>query len=342
MIFLLIAICVAISAWLICLLLSNPSSIFYVLDDPTHRSLHDVPKPRTGGIAIFISIFATWLIIALTQDVEKFIYYVLVGLCLLSVISYIDDRYSIPQIWRLLIHILAAILLVLSGIGLSASDIQVDKFIDNTFVLNGLTILVVVWCINLYNFMDGMDGLAGGMGVIGFGCLAWLGWFAGNNLFMLMALIIAAANLGFLLHNFPPAKIFMGDVGSITMGYLLAFFSLWGIQAKIFMWWIPILIFSPFIVDATITLIKRLYNREKVWEAHKSHYYQKLVQSGWGHRKTAIYEYILMATIACSVIAVQALNSDTLTFFLTLVWLLIYIVIIFVVSRLGTQSGKLR
>ncbi len=342
MIFLLIAICVAISAWLICLLLSNPSSIFYVLDDPTHRSLHDVPKPRTGGIAIFISIFATWLIIALTQDVEKFIYYVLVGLCLLSVISYIDDRYSIPQIWRLLIHILAAILLVLSGIGLSASDIQVDKFIDNTFVLNGLTILVVVWCINLYNFMDGMDGLAGGMGVIGFGCLAWLGWFAGNNLFMLMALIIAAANLGFLLHNFPPAKIFMGDVGSITMGYLLAFFSLWGIQANIFTWWIPILIFSPFIVDATITLIKRLYNREKVWEAHKSHYYQKLVQSGWGHRKTAIYEYILMATIACSVIAVQALNSDTLTFFLTLVWLLIYIVIIFVVSRLGTQSGKLR
>ncbi len=342
MIFLLIAICVAISAWLICLLLSNPSSIFYVLDDPTHRSLHDVPKPRTGGIAIFISIFATWLIIALTQDVEKFIYYVLVGLCLLSVISYIDDRYSIPQIWRLLIHILAAILLVLSGIGLSASDIQVDKFIDNTFVLNGLTILVVVWCINLYNFMDGMDGLAGGMGVIGFGCLAWLGWFAGNNLFMLMALIIAAANLGFLLHNFPPAKIFMGDVGSITMGYLLAFFSLWGIQANIFTWWIPILIFSPFIVDATITLIKRLYNREKVWEAHKSHYYQKLVQSGWGHRKTAIYEYILMTLIACSVIAIQALNSDNLTFFLTLVWLLIYIVIIFVVSRLGTQSGKLR
>ncbi len=342
MIFLLIGICVAISTWLICLLSSNPTSIFYVLDDPTHRSLHDVPKPRTGGIAIFISIFITWLIIVLVQDVEIFIYYVLVGLSLLSVISYIDDRYSIPQFWRLLFHIFAAILLVLSGIGLSASDISIEKFIDNAFVLNGLTILAVVWFINLYNFMDGMDGLAGGMGVIGFGCLAWLGWFAGNNLFMLMAFIIAAANLGFLLHNFPPAKIFMGDVGSITMGYLVAFFSLWGIQANIFTWWIPILIFSPFIVDATITLIKRLYNREKVWEAHKSHYYQKLVQSGWGHRKTAIYEYILMATIACSVIAIQALNSDILTFFLTLVWLLIYIVIIFVVSRLGTQSGNLR
>lgn len=341
MIFVLIATCVAISAWLICLLLSNPSSIFYVLDDPTDRSLHDVPKPRTGGIAIFISIFITWLIIVITQDVEIFIYYVFMGLCLLSVISLIDDRYSIPQIWRLLVHILAAILLILSGIGLSANDIQIENLIDNSMVLNVLTILVVVWCINLYNFMDGMDGLAGGMGVIGFGCLAWLGWFAGNNLFMFMALIIAAANLGFLLHNFPPAKIFMGDVGSITMGYLVAFFSLWGIKAQIFTWWIPILIFSPFIVDATITLIKRLYNREKVWEAHKSHYYQKLVQIGWGHRKTAIYEYILMATIACSVIAIQVLNSDILTIILTLLWLLIYIVIIFIVSRLATNSGNL-
>lgn len=341
MIFVLIATCVAISAWLICLLLSNPSSIFYVLDDPTDRSLHDVPKPRTGGIAIFISIFITWLIIVLTQDVEIYIYYVLMGLCLLSVISLIDDRYSIPQIWRLLVHILAAILLILSGIGLSANDIQIENLIDNSMVLNVLTILVVVWCINLYNFMDGMDGLAGGMGVIGFGCLAWLGWLAGNNLFMFMALIIAAANLGFLLHNFPPAKIFMGDVGSITMGYLVAFFSLWGIKAQIFTWWIPILIFSPFIVDATITLIKRLYNREKVWEAHKSHYYQKLVQIGWGHRKTAIYEYILMATIACSVIAIQVLNSDILTIILTLLWLLIYIVIIFIVSRLATNSGNL-
>lgn len=341
MIFLLIVTCVAISAWLICLLLSNPSTIFYVLDDPTDRSLHDVPKPRTGGIAIFISIFITWLIIVLTQDVEKFIYYVLMGLFLLSVISLIDDRYSIPQIWRLLVHILAAFMLVLSGIGLSANDIQIEKFIDNSIVLNVLTILVVVWCINLYNFMDGMDGLAGGMGVIGFNCLAWLGWLAGNNLFMFMALIIAAANLGFLLHNFPPAKIFMGDVGSITMGYLVAFFSLWGIKAQIFTWWIPILIFSPFIVDATITLIKRVFKREKVWEAHKSHYYQKLVQIGWGHRKTAIYEYILMATIACSVIAIHVLNSDILRIFLTLLWLLIYIVIIFIVSRLATKSGNL-
>ena len=232
-------------------------------------------------------------------------------------------------------------MLVLSGIGLSANDIQIEKFIDNSIVLNVLTILVVVWCINLYNFMDGMDGLAGGMGVIGFNCLAWLGWLAGNNLFMFMALIIAAANLGFLLHNFPPAKIFMGDVGSITMGYLVAFFSLWGIKAQIFTWWIPILIFSPFIVDATITLIKRVFKREKVWEAHKSHYYQKLVQIGWGHRKTAIYEYILMATIACSVIAIHVLNSDILRIFLTLLWLLIYIVIIFIVSRLATKSGNL-
>ena len=263
MIVLLIAICVAISVWLLCILFSKPSSIFYVSDDPTHRSLHNVSKPRTGGIAIFIVLLIAWLIIAIMQSVESFIYYLIIGMCVLAVISYIDDRYSISQILRLVAHIIAATLFILGGLSLSAYDFPFLNYFDSEMVLNLITIVLIVWMINLYNFMDGMDGLAGGMGFIGFSCLGVLGWLAENNLYMFMAFIVAATNLGFLLHNFPPAKIFMGDVGSINLGYMVAFFLLWGIDSGVFRWWAPILIFSPFIVDATLTLLRRLLYREK-------------------------------------------------------------------------------
>ena len=340
MITLLIAISAAISTWLLCILLSNPASKLYILDDPTHRSLHDVPKPRTGGIAILSVVLILWTMIAFTQDVDKFIFYALAGLCLLLIISYLDDRYSISQIWRLLVHFFAAILLIIGGIGFSAFDNTIANFIESNLVLNLVTILVVVWSVNLYNFMDGMDGLAGGMGLIGFGCLAWLGWFAGNYIYMMLAFIIAASNLGFLLHNFPPAKIFMGDVGSISMGYLVAFFSLWGLHSNIFAWWVPLLIFSPFIVDATITLIRRLFTGEKIWVAHKSHYYQMLVRNGWGHRKTAIFEYILMIMLACSVILLEIKKSSVLTYCFLFSWIFIYILIISFISRQNAKSGN--
>ncbi|MGI9227411.1 MAG: MraY family glycosyltransferase [Gammaproteobacteria bacterium] len=343
MIPLLVVVCVVIVVWLLCILLSKPSSKFYVLDDPTHRSLHDVAKPRTGGIAIFsiILIAIAWLGVIFNQDKERFIYYLLVGMCLLAVISYLDDRYSISQIWRLITHFVAALLLVIGGLGISANENSISGFSDNSFVLNTFTVLIIVWMVNLFNFMDGMDGLAGGMGLIGFSCLAWLGWFAGDNFYMLMSLIVAAANFGFLLYNFPPAKIFMGDVGSITMGYLVAFFSLWGMHLNLFAWWAPILIFSPFIVDATTTLVRRLLCREKIWEAHKSHYYQKLVQNGWGHRKTAIFEYILMISVAFSVVFLQIDNNADLIMHFLLFWSLTYTLIILFISCLKTKSGDL-
>ena len=173
---LIFAVFVASLVWLLCVALSNPSSKFYVLDNPNDRSLHSDPKPRVGGVAIVSSIFLAWVIIAITHDIASFNYFMLGGLGLLSIISYLDDHHSISQFWRLIVHVIAAILLVLSGIGLSETNLHIDELVGFGITLNVLTVLVIVWCVNLYNFMDGMDGLAGGMGVIGFGCFAWFGW----------------------------------------------------------------------------------------------------------------------------------------------------------------------
>ena len=119
-------------------------------------------------------------------------------------------------------------------------------------------------------------------------------------------LAIAAASAGFLVHNLHPARIFLGDAGSITLGFLAAFLGLVGSLQDIWDWWFPPLVFSPFIIDASVTLLRRACARAPVWQAHRDHYYQRLVQLGWGHRRTAFAEFALMSI--CAVAALCALQ----------------------------------
>ena len=107
--------------------------------------------------------------------------------------------------------------------------------------------------------------------------------------------VVAMTTLGFLFHNFPPARIFMGDVGSIPLGFTAGTLMLVGLRDGLFDIWVPILIFSPFILDATITVLRRAWQRQRIWEAHRDHYYQRLVLSGWSHRQTVLAEYVVMA-----------------------------------------------
>jgi len=197
-------------------------------------------------------------------------------------------------------------------------------------------LLFVTWAINLYNFMDGMDGFAGGMAVIGFSTLAWLGRV--DEPFMNVCLIVAAANAGFLIHNFPPAKIFMGDTGSTALGFLVAACSLWGSKSGLFPFWVAILVFSPFIVDATATLLRRLLRGERVWEAHRTHYYQRLVLLGWGHRRTVLAEYGLM--LACAGSAVVAVHLPPAGQWVLIVgWIVIYSFLMWGVGRLERRHA---
>lgn len=206
-------------------------------------------------------------------------------------------------------HLAVAIGLVTAGYRLSAIGFPgVDWEVPVRWLGTALTVAFIVWMINLYNFMDGMDGFAGGMGVIGFGTLGLLGWWHGDASFALVGWIVASACAGFLVINFPPARIFMGDVGSSTLGCFAAGMMLWGTTREIFPFWLGVLVFSPFIVDATITLLRRLVRGEKVWEPHATHYYQRLVRVGWGHRRTVLLQYAFM--LGCSLSAFVALFAS--------------------------------
>ena len=191
--------------------------------------------------------------------------------------------------------------------------------------------------VNLYNFMDGMDGFAAGMALIGFGCFAVLGALQGAALFATLSFVVAAASSAFLALNFPPARIFMGDVGSSVLGLLLASFSLWADREGLFPLWVSVLIFSPFIVDATVTLFLRLRRRERVWEAHRTHFYQRLARLGWGHRRTVLWEYALM--LACAASAFVAVLATPATQWLLLcLWVVAYTILALLVQHLETPQ----
>ena len=262
------------------------------LDKPNERSLHVVPVPRTGGIAIVIGIVAAALCLRASPSL-------LVPAVALAIASYFDDRHALPAAVRLAMHLVAAgVFLWLTAGSSGAASIVV-------------LLLAIAWITNLYNFMDGADGLAGGMAVIGFGTYGLAAWLGGNRELELLAWSIAAAATGFLIFNFPPAKIFMGDVGSIPLGFLAGAFGVAGWQQGLWPLWFPVLVFAPFIVDASVTLLRRILGRERVWQAHRQHYYQRLILSGWSHRKTALSEYALM--LACAALALAVRGAEALS-----------------------------
>jgi UDP-N-acetylmuramyl pentapeptide phosphotransferase/UDP-N-acetylglucosamine-1-phosphate transferase len=252
----------------------------FALDRPNERSLHEHPVPRTGGIAVLIGIAAAlplggadlWLPLGLAL--------------LLAAVSFADDLKGLPIAVRLGAHIVAAAVIVWYDL----APIYLWQA--------ALLVLGIAWLTNLYNFMDGSDGLAGGMTVIGFATYAIAASWAEEPELATTSLCVAAAAAAFLVFNFNPARIFLGDVGSIPLGFLAGALGIIGWNDEAWPLWFPVVLFAPFIADATLTLARRLVRGERVWQAHRDHYYQRMVRSGLGHRGTAYIAYGLMVLCA--------------------------------------------
>jgi len=249
------------------------------MDHPNARSLHQTPTPRIGGLGIVAGVAAASLWVA-----DGTLLPVIVAAFSLSLLSLLDDVRGLPVAVRFLTHFIVTLAYLLS-LGLTGWMLL-------------LGVLAVVWMTNLFNFMDGADGLAGGMAAIGFGALALAAWFADGHGLAAFCASIAAASLAFLWFNFPPARIFMGDAGSIPLGFLAGATGILGVRQAMWPWLFPLLVFSPFIVDASVTLVRRGFHGEKVWQAHRSHYYQRVVMLGASHRSLALSAYSLMVMMA--------------------------------------------
>ena len=291
-------IALVLTRWLV-----QPNAFIRVLDHPNERSLHETPVPRTGGLAICAALLTAWAAHRVLPGAEMVPVPLFLGASLVAAVSILDDRYGLSQTARLAVQLAAALTLVYGGLVPSGEALPGLPLTASLAAIAPVTVLLVLWLTNLYNFMDGMDGFAGGMAVIGFGALAALGWGQGDTLFTGASLAVAAAAAGFLRFNLPPARIFMGDSGSTTLGFLVAAFAIWADRRDVAPVWLTLVIFSPFVVDATVTLLKRAARGEPVWRAHRSHYYQRLVKAGWGHRRTVLAEYVAMLACAAAALA---------------------------------------
>jgi UDP-N-acetylmuramyl pentapeptide phosphotransferase/UDP-N-acetylglucosamine-1-phosphate transferase len=321
------AIALGISAMLSVYLWRSPSLSARMLDLPNPRSLHRSPVPRTGGIAVWGGLVgAMALALSMNLPLPRGLGWVAVAAAVVALVSFLDDRGGVPPHYRLIAHTAAALVLFLGGVRWSSLELPGFVGAMPDVAALSLSLIYVVWMVNLYNFMDGMDGFAGGMAVFGFGAFAVLGFQAGDPAFALPNVLIAGAAGGFLLSNFPPARIFLGDVGSATLGLLAAAMSLVGSQRGLFPLWAAWLAFSPFIVDATWTLLTRLARGERVWAAHRSHHYQRLVLSGWTHRQTVLRSYALMAACSAAAVAVPRMTHRD-QWRLAAAWFFIYLLI---------------
>ncbi|WP_434718499.1 glycosyltransferase family 4 protein [Paraburkholderia sp. A1BS-2L] len=272
--------CGVLCAAILALLLKTGLAWRLATDIPNERSLHERPTPRVGGWGIMpVVVLAIGLL-------APSLWLIAVGVAFLAAVSQIDDRRGLPARVRFGAHFVAVLALVV-----------VYPAPIPWWCLASLAFLML-WLVNLYNFMDGSDGLAGGMALFGFSTYAIAALFGPTPMRELSwaCAAVAGAAGGFLLFNFHPAKIFLGDAGSIPTGFLAGALGYWGWRNGAWPIWFPVLVFSPFIGDASITLIKRLLRGEKFWQAHREHYYQRMVRLGTGHAVTALTWYLIMFT----------------------------------------------
>jgi len=256
-----------------------------ILDEVTERSSHTIPTPHGGGIALAITWFIGLGYLYFTSQIDTQLFYALSVGVIISVVSFFDDIYELSAKLRMIVQSVVAILGLVCIGGFESLEFGLFS-IENQIITNVFAFLMIIWFVNIYNFLDGINGYAGSEAV--FLAVAGFLLFGGEHF-----LVLAVAVLGFLFWNFNKAKIFMGDVGSTLLGYNIAIFTIYYANQEPTNLWIWIILFGLFWFDATLTLLRRKLNGEKLSQAHKKHAYQRLNQSGWSHFKATNYAIII-------------------------------------------------
>lgn len=267
------------------------------LDRPNDRSLHERPIPRAGGWAIFAGWTFALPWAGIPAGFSAFSWTALLAsLAALFLVSLADDYREVAPRWRFLVQ----------AVGAFAVSCALFGSQPHGPALAAASAVAIVAATNFFNFMDGSDGIAGAMAVAGFGAyaaasaiagLAWAPWLA-----------LACACLPFLARNLPPARLFLGDAGSAPLGFAAGAAGIAGVSAGAWPAWFPLLAFLPFVADASVTLARRALRGERVWEAHRSHYYQRLLTQGAGHHGTfRVYGALIVGCAGSAVASVAYL-----------------------------------
>ncbi|HHJ80403.1 MAG TPA: glycosyltransferase family 4 protein [Candidatus Tenderia electrophaga] len=263
-----------------------------LLDIPNHRSSHQLPTPRGGGVAIVAVFSVASIALVLTGTIGWSVFWAIFGGSLIvSGISYWDDHGHVSALWRFLVHIISAVWVVWWVGSIAPVNLGVIT-LDLGWGRAVVTVLFIVWMLNLYNFMDGIDGIAGVQAVsVAFGLAAILA-FQGESGLALWLAVLGTASAGFLAWNWPPAKIFMGDVGSSFLGFVFAAFAVLSHNEGSVTLWVWLIMCSVFIADASFTLFYRVLKGHKWHQPHRTHAYQ------WASRYFSSHKLVTLSVLA--------------------------------------------
>lgn len=312
-----------------------------IIDIPNARSSHSAPTPRGGGVAIVISFFLIFPILSIEGIVPLADLMAIGGAGIfIAIIGFMDDHGHIAARWRLLGHGVSAAwaLFWINGLPpLSFFGVNIDFGWFGTIC----AAFYLVWMLNLYNFMDGIDGIASLEAVSSCLCMCILYWWSGHEYLIVLPACLIMSVAGFLLWNFPPAKIFMGDAGSGFLGIALGVLSLQAAWISTQLFWAWIILFGIFIVDATFTLVRRVIRKDKIYEAHRSHGYQFAARLyGKHYPVTVAVGLINIFWLFPVAISVVLFNFDGLTGVILAYLPLILLAVIFNSGALEASDGQ--
>jgi Fuc2NAc and GlcNAc transferase len=268
-----------------------------LMDHPGARHSHNVATPRGGGAGLVAALLLTTGFVALSQQVSFWSVCVMPGAAVLAVTGWRDDHSSLSALLRLFIQLAVSFYLL--------TCVQYSGWMQGAIPMI-LTGIAVVWMTNLYNFMDGSNGMAGLQGVFAATVLAWLFHLAGDAAFSLICLLVAASCAGFLPWNLGRARVFMGDVGSVTLGFIFAAMLVYGGVTHAFSLPVALLVMVVFLMDSTLTLVVRVLRGERWYNAHRQHLYQQLIEYGWAHGRVALFYQTINLTLVLPGIVVAA------------------------------------
>lgn len=260
------------------------------VDQPNHRKVHAKIMPRLGGLAIFTGMITGYFVGGLYN--EK-ITGITVGAIIIIILGVLDDKYELSAKYKLLGQLIAAAAVVGSGLTVDFITIPFVGTFDLDLWSYPITVFWIVAITNAINLIDGLDGLSAGISAIVIATIAILAGLAGKSLILMLSLILLGSTLGFLYHNFYPAKIFMGDTGALFLGYSISILSLLGLYKSVtlFSFIVPIIILGVPIFDTTYAIIRRVANKKPISSPDKSHLHHRLLALGLSHRATVLCIY---------------------------------------------------
>ncbi|AIF44620.1 glycosyltransferase family 4 protein [Virgibacillus sp. SK37] len=260
------------------------------VDFPSHRKIHTKVTPRLGGIAIFLGALAGAIYL---QPSHPHLPEIFLGAIVILITGILDDRFSIRPVAKLTGQLLAASFLVSSGLIIEKLTLPFIGTVELGFISVFVTVLWIVGVTNAINLIDGLDGLATGVTTIALISIFAMAIIDSQILVAYLCISIIGANVGFLFHNFYPAKIYMGDTGSNFLGYMIACVSMLGLFKNIalFSFIIPVIVLAVPIFDTLFAIVRRAYNKENIMMADNKHIHYQLLRAGYSHRTTVLIIY---------------------------------------------------